>query len=392
LDDLQPREQLTRDGADMWWRLTVSPYRRSDDSADGVVIALVDVDALKRAESDLLEGRTLAQWIVETVHQPLLAIDAELAIVSANRAYCQSLATTESSLRGQRLRDVDPQWDEPHLRTWLQAVMHGTDDAAEREITTDGPASRQLTLRAHKIVPTRGGAQLLIAIEDITARRRQERGEADLLARVLSAQAEEREHLARELHDETGQALSALLMGLQTAFEQIEDPVAAASVATLREQARTLLDAVGRLARGLHPPSLAELGLGGAIRELVDGFALTHPVAVKLRLEGERHFAGLAAATQLALYRVVQEGLTNIGRHADATSVSVGLDHGGEQVTLRIADDGHGFEPTASARGGLGLQLMRRRIASLHGNLTLRTVPHDGTVLDIVVPAGAASE
>ncbi len=390
LDDMQPREQLARDAAASWWRITVSPYRRSDDSPDGVVIALVDVDALMRAQAGLLEERTLAQWIVETVDQPLVVVDSALSIVSANRAYCDSVAAEESALLGLALLDVAPQSDDPALRTWLEAVMLGSDDAAERELTTVGPPPRQLALRAHKIVPTRGGAALLVVVEDITARRQQEQTETDLLARVLSAQAQEREHLARELHDETGQALSALLLGLQAAVDKIDDPPAAAYVADLREQARALLDAVGRLARGLHPPSLDELGLGGAIRALVDGFGHTHGVTVNLQLGGERRFGALPAATRLALYRIVQEAMTNVGRHAAASSVIVTLVHAGNEVTLRVADDGRGFEPTTSPRGGMGLELMRRRIALLHGSMTLHASVDEGTRLDVVVPVGAA--
>ena len=389
LDEMQPREELTRDASESWWRVTVSPYRRSDDSADGAVVALVDVDALKRAEASLLEERSLAQWIVETVDQPLVAVDGALAIVSANRAYCDSLAAKESTLVGQPLLDVAPQWDEPALRTWLHAAMLGAEDTAEREMTTPGPPPRQLALRAHKIVPTRGGATLLIVVDDVTSRRQQEQTETELLARVLSAQAQERERLARELHDETGQALSALLLGLQAAIDKIDDPLAARRVAGLREQARALLDAVGRIARGLHPPSLDELGLGGALRGLVDGFALTQGIAVDLQLGGERRFGALPAATQLALYRVVQEAMTNVGRHSGASTVCVSLVHGGDDVTLRIADDGRGFEPSANPRGGMGLQLMRRRIALLHGSMTLRATADAGTVLDVVVPVGA---
>jgi len=385
LDDRRAQEHLVQDAEHRWYRVTVSPYRRADDSVDGVVIAFVDIDALKRAEAGLLQERTLAQWIVETVRQPLVTIDDALVIVSANRAYCDGRATTEAAVLHRSLLSVDVEWDTPALRAWLESVMAGDHDV-EEFVVNGGEQGRQLELRAHRIVPTKDRHLLLIAVEDVTARSLRERSEAELVSGVLAAQAEERAHLARELHDETGQALSALLVGLRAASERIVDPGVHDLVAELRERVRELLDSVGRLARGLHPPSLEELGLGGAIRELAEEFGHVHALAVDVRVDGEQQLGALPSATQLVLYRVIQEGLTNVARHARAGAVTLRVTRDEREVTLQIVDDGQGLGPDASTRTGLGLRLMRRRVAQLHGKLSLRAAPRGGTALEIVIP------
>ena len=220
-------------------------------------------------------------------------------------------------------------------------------------------------------------------IRDITERAEAEDLRNRLVEQVMTAQDEERRRIARELHDETGQSLTALLVGLRT----IEGSRTAAQAIELAQRlrettAQTLID-VGRLWRGLHPGVLDELGLGAAVTRHAEEFAQAHGVAVQVRIEG-LDADGLSPLLQATLYRVLQEALTNVARHAGARSVSVQLVRGASSVELRVQDDGAGFEPGNSGR--LGLRGMRERAALLGGSIKVESHRGAGTTITAHIP------
>lgn len=389
LDSLQVQEREVQNREGYWYRVSARPYRTSDDRVDGVVIAVADIDHLKRSERVLRETRDYAQSIVETVSEPLVVVDDRWAVVSANKAFCQAFAAPESDVVGQTLWRGGRQWDESEVRPWLERALHGEPEGESLELSSGPPAaSRHWAVHARPVVRTGGPNLLLVAMQDVTVQREHERIEAQLTDSVLNAQSEEREHLARELHDETGQRLSALLMGLRSLEDRHQDAGIGAEIDDLRGQVRELIDGVGRLARGLHPSMLEELGLVGSIRDLADHFARTHDVDVHvdIDLEAQSGLDALPRTTALALFRVVQEALTNVGRHAEANTVSVDLRHDSVSVTARIHDDGRGFDLHSNEPSGLGLRLMERRVNQIGGRFEIGTAPGNGTVLQIEVP------
>src|SRR5579863_10274719 len=143
-----------------------------------------------------------------------------------------------------------------------------------------------------------------------------------LLEHMLSAQEEERRRIARELHDEAGQLLTSLLVGLRTLEDSRKLTDVKAQGLRLRKITAQALDEVGRLARGLHPTVLDDHGLGVALSRYVAEYAKTHKVAVELKLD-ERASRNLPSAVQIGLYRIVQEALTNVARHSGAKTVSI---------------------------------------------------------------------
>lgn len=380
------RTLVTRDAGGRWHSVGVRPYRRVDGSVDGAVIAVVDVDDLKRAEAELLGQRTIAQWIVDAVQQPLFTLDQDLCVVSANPALCAMLATPEAALLGRSVIHLELGLETAEARARFQAALSGAEASDDLDVMQAGNPERHLRIRVHRLLHEGGRRLALVVVDDVTARRLRERGEAEMVSRVLVAQADERESLARELHDETGQALSALVVGLRGASDRIEQSDVRALVDQLRERARELLDAVGRLARGLHPPSLDTLGLQGALTELAEDFSHTHAVTVDLQFLGPRELSTVPKTAKLVLYRAAQEALTNVARHAAASRVVMHVTGTAEEVSLHIEDDGHGFSPASAARSGIGLVLMRRRLALVQGSLRVHAAPTDGTTLHITVP------
>ncbi len=211
-----------------------------------------------------------------------------------------------------------------------------------------------------------------------------ERVQRESLRRVVEAQETERKRLAMELHDETGQALTSLLLGLRMAENATDEDERRRVLASLRELTSSTLRDVRRLAVELRPKALDDFGLVPALERLVDGLRERTGLEIHLAapLSGR-----LAPDVETALYRVVQESLTNVVKHAGARRVSVLVTrkHGG--VTAVIEDDGRGFEPAPAIRGaGLGLVGMRERMALVGGRLTIES-DKAGTTIVAEAPA-----
>ena len=205
----------------------------------------------------------------------------------------------------------------------------------------------------------------------------------DAVRRVVEAQELERTRLARELHDETGQALTSILLGLKSLEDRLDSDEGRAAAAELRELVVGTLQDVRRLAVELRPSALDDFGLVAAIERLTDTFATGSGIAVDLeaRLGDER----LPGEIETALYRLVQEALTNVLKHADARQVRVSLTRDAAWVTAVVEDDGAGFD-AAARNGGLGLTGMRERLAIVGGRLTIDSTSGRGTTLLAEVP------
>jgi len=203
--------------------------------------------------------------------------------------------------------------------------------------------------------------------------------ERDALRRVVAAQELERQRLARELHDETGQALTSILLGLK----QLEGPEAPEAVQALRELVVATLQDVRRLAVELRPKVLDDFGLVPALERLTQGFA--EHTGITVDLEASAIAERLPVEVETAIYRIVQEALTNVVKHAHAQRVSVLVTRAGGRIRAVIEDDGSGFDPTATD-GGIGLIGMRERIELLDGSLAVETSETSGTTVAVEVP------
>ena len=204
----------------------------------------------------------------------------------------------------------------------------------------------------------------------------------DALRRVVEAQELERRRLARELHDQTGQELTSVLLGLKAVEDARSDEERTEALAAVREQVVETLHDVRRLAVELRPKALDDFGLAAALEHLRDTFSEQTGMRVDLEtLVGDR----LPSDVETALYRIVQEALTNIVKHAQANSVSIVLARSGRAITAVIEDDGGGFTPEGSSNG-LGLLGMGERLALLGGKLKLESSPGAGTTIVAEVP------
>jgi signal transduction histidine kinase len=212
-----------------------------------------------------------------------------------------------------------------------------------------------------------------------------ERVARDALRRVVAGQELERQRLARELHDETGQALTSILLGLKAIEEAGNGQDVRQSVLELRELVVGTLQDVRRLAVELRPKALDDFGLAAALQRLAETFA--EQTGIRVHVEAALGDARLAGETETAVYRIVQEALTNVIKHAQAGTVSVVLTRKADRVVAVIEDDGRGFDPADTRDERLGLLGMRERIALVDGQLSVESKPGEGTTIAVEVPS-----
>ncbi len=221
-----------------------------------------------------------------------------------------------------------------------------------------------------------------------TALQTEERARAYLLHQVIRGQEEERMRISRELHDETSQSLTALLVGLDTIRIAAQSDITRieSHIQDLKSITEDMLDNVHRLIADLRPSLLDDLGLVTAIQWY--GEQRLKPLGIDFHLEDNTLNERLPRPVETVLFRIVQEGLTNILRHAKASSVLVRLEQDRDWINLEIVDDGVGFDPQqfetqTPGERGLGLRGMRERAAILGGSFELDTAPGKGTTVRI---------
>lgn len=236
--------------------------------------------------------------------------------------------------------------------------------------------------------------RVLGIIGDVTERklgeesRRDEELRRQLLEHVLSAQEEERRRVARELHDEAGQLLTSLLVGLRTLCGARTLTEAKNQAQHLREITAQAIEGVGRLARGLHASVLDELGLAAALARYAGDYSRVHGIAVELDT-GILESLPVPSTVQTGLFRIIQEALTNVAKHSGAKRVSVTFKSLADSMQVSVQDNGKGFlvaRPAGNASNHLGLQGMRERAAILGGELKMHSAPGEGTTVTVVVP------
>jgi signal transduction histidine kinase len=232
-------------------------------------------------------------------------------------------------------------------------------------------------------------SQASVAVDNAVLFEQMEQSKARLQTlsrRLVEAQERERRHIARELHDEAGQALAALRFGLRLLEREVGGgSTVTARVAELLRTTDAVIEGLHRLAGDLRPASLDHVGLDAALRQYALSTAATYGLEVRFKARGfgaER----LPSAVETAIFRIVQEAVTNVVKHARAKRVDVLLEHRGDRVLAMVEDDGAGFDPEAAQDSQrFGLLGVRERAEALGGTLLVESAPGAGTTLVVEV-------
>ena len=278
----------------------------------------------------------------------------------------------------------------PAEGVFRKAVTAGGEYALDVRIVRPEGEERVVHARGHAIRNPEGRVERVIGIvQDITDRTRNAQTQRALVHRVLTIQEEERARLSRELHDGTGQALTALLVGLRRLEDAPTLQGARLVASRLRELVAQTMNAVGRLARGIRPAVLDDIGLRAALdRHASDQAAIAgFRISVDAAALGRKR---LPPEIETALYRAAQEALANAARHASPTAVCITLRRAANIVSLTVSDDGCGFDAGQATSSGLGLHTVRERAELLGGRVEVRSAPGAGTTVRLEIPLPAS--
>ena len=311
----------------------------------------------------------------------------------ANLRYVNERALTltgyaREALLGMTLFDLDPEFPRDALFAMIEAAVDGPIPTFEaRTLRRDGvyiPTEVSLAR-----VDVGSDAYLFGVVRDITERKQMEAAQRSFARRMLENLEAERQRVARELHDDVGQAVATVGVLLHS-MTQTPGAVAEAMRPALQTTLTTIgqmTESVARLCREYHPAELLGLGLEGTLRAYVREFARRHGLAC--RLSTAELGDALGGEQELHVYRIVQEALTNVARHARAHEVTVRLVRRAQAMLLTIHDDGIGFVSAGADARGLGLTTMRERAAIMGATLRITSRPRRGTEVRVVVPLAA---
>ncbi len=394
-----------RDGGWAWQRATAAVV---EADADGRPVRLagtfMDITAQKSYEHTLLElnrqlgdrdqrrARALAwsearfRTLFSSAPIGIALLDARLCVLEPNAMLTGVLGYPQDALVGVALPLLAAPGYREAVSRWAarQAGRLGPMQSLEAQLVG---YSGQPTWMHLMLTPVEGGQEasghLVLAAKPIDDRKAAEQRLREyasqvsaLSGRLIDAQEEERRHLARELHDEIGQVLTAVRMALgpprpgQDGTDAFTVPRAIVDAAIAR---------VRTLSSGLRPPVLDDLGLAASLRELCAQHRERARMAVEVELVGDDRL--LPPDLCLTVYRVCQEALTNVARHARATRVQVRFGTGAGHTVIVVRDNGVGFDPLAAPEGHLGLLGMRERVKAHGGRLDLESAPGQGTAV-----------
>jgi signal transduction histidine kinase len=275
----------------------------------------------------------------------------------------------------------------PHIATAVLAAIEracATGEVVQHEHQLDLEGMHDLEVRVSRV----SAEVALVVVRDFTERRSPDDLRHRVVEPIMRAQEQERRRLARELHDTLAQSITSLLVGLRS----LEDHVQAGGrplLDNLRKLAGDTLGEAQRLARGLRPSVLDDAGFVPAITRLIADMQRDHRWQVDVHITGFDGQPRLAPTLETALYRILQEALTNVARHARATQVDVLVDRRPNFVRAVVEDNGRGFAPEAARPdgGGLGLMGIRERAALLYGRVGIDSAPDLGTTVTVTLPS-----
>lgn len=342
--------------------------------------------------------RALAQryeYLTRFANDIILVTNQSLRIVEANDRAVTSYSYTRDELLNLHLIDLYPPGSEQVLDTLMRHVEEKSglifEAMQQRKDRTTFPVEVSL-----RLLEVEGEKLFQEIIRDITERKRTEemlkKSEKNLrylASQLLRAQEDERKRLSRELHDELGHALLALKLQIESVQEQLlpQQATLKKEINKILEFVNATIEEVRRLYLDLSPGDLEDLGLTIALHSLVDDFAqLQKHIRWKIKLDD---LDGLfTLSTQTAIYRIVQEALTNIGKHAKPKNVFLGIKREKQEVSFTIKDDGIGFErhKVVTEKKTLGLLAMEERVKILGGAFKLWSQENRGTKISFTIP------
>jgi PAS domain S-box-containing protein len=353
----------------------------------GRLVLLRNITERKRAEQSLRESEARHHAILEAQPDLLFLLSTDGVYLDYHAKDKRDLLLPPEQFLGRNVRDVLP----PELAGKIA-------DCLKQVTESNEPCVIEFSLPLHGGINyyearlARCGTEAVVCVSrNITERKLAEKERTQLLRRLVAAQDEERHRIARELHDYVGQYLAALKLELKSLKDSSQAaPDTHNAVSMLQEMTAEFSRGVRHLALELRPPALEDLGLHAALSNYLERWSERYGITADLHSNGLLH-RRFPAYVETALYRVIQEALNNVLKHAQARHVSLVLEYRGGRLRAIIEDDGCGFNVDAAlntpvAERRLGLTGMRERVESAGGTLGIESSPGVGTTLAVRIP------
>ncbi|MCC6368278.1 MAG: PAS domain S-box protein [Bryobacterales bacterium] len=408
IENILPSQGMVKDhevvyktsNQERYFLITAREIRRNEKATGLILLGLRDITEARAALESLRESEASLKGILESSAQSILTVDVEGRIRSANPATEAMFGHYIDELIGQQVEILIP---EPLRSSHVSYRRQYIENPSKRPMGRRGIELQGLRKDGSVFplevslssIDTSRGLVAVAFVSDITERvvniaamARYSRQLRALTSRLINAHESERKHIARELHDVLSQKMAALSMQV-SALAANPPPTD-----KLRHTLSELGDIVGEVAqqmqllsRQLHPSILYDLGLAKAAGNDCRVFSKHHGIPVNFQAANLPE--SIPADTALCLYRVLQESLYNIGKHAGAKSVEVILSCNGEEIVLEVTDFGDGFDLLqVRDKGGLGLISMEERVRTVDGRLSIWSEPGKGTRVEARVPLG----
>lgn len=350
-------------------------------AADAVVAHTEDITDRRSMESALRRSHDAARGILDACHQPIVLCEADGTFVAANAAVGEVLGVPSEELIGHPMYDFfDPDTIEGR-RAAVEKVVEG-----RKAVTLeDVESGRDFRARLYPVIDDSGEVvRVVIYAEDVTEERRSHEALRALTQHLESVREEERVQVARDLHDELGSVLTALRIDIAEVAAGQSSAERDRTLAVMASRVDQAIEVGRRVTARLRPGILDDLGLAAAVEWLCEDLEKRTGVRCQVFLPESGLDVEEPVAT--AMFRILQEALTNVIRHAEAERVEVELQADGGRVSLTVADSGRGFDPDTGGRAGLGLLGMRERVRALDGSLDVESEPGRGTRIRVVLP------
>jgi two-component system CheB/CheR fusion protein len=410
LDTLGTREIEVQDKDGRWYLLRIRPYRTSENKIEGLVVVFLDIDQLRSTQQHALQAHHFASSVVESVPVPIVVVNEHCAIETANTAFRELTRLNAKELDGRSLPDlVNLLWRMEGMGERLGNLLNDAEVRLDFEHESQGPEKKILLVKGQALT-TDGKKVLLLMIDDITVQREAERlvsqqkealeTEMEEATSTLSrtkeqlrgltnhlfhVQEEERQRVARELHDDVSQRLSFLEMLLSDVSASPIPEESAKKMEAARNELQGLNTDVREMSHRLHPRVLKDLGLAAALRGLIEEFDRREGMPATFSSRNLPESLRDEAAT--AIYRITQEALRNVAKHAGRTHVKVALQSEDHSLELKVKDFGVGFDLEAADNSeGLGLISMQERARMAGGSLAVDSELGAGTTVTVRLP------
>lgn len=393
------------DGSIQWLFWEVRPWYNEANAIGGIIVFVEDITDRKQAKAELLATRNRLQATLDALPDLLFEVGLDGRIHDYHTHRSDLLAAPPDVFLGKTFTEVlPPEAAEVCLAAIVEAENKGWSIGGYFVLTLP-QGEHWFELSVAPMAPTAGQDRRYVLLSrDVTERKRAEirLAERESVLRIVMQEAHdrlaefavdqdraietERKRLARELHDELGQGLTALHLDIEWLSGKVAHvaPEIDERLDAMRQMIATTADAMRQICEDMRPGMLDDLGLEAALEDHAQRFFVNSGIPCNLSMD--RSDYGLSDAASTALFRIFQEALTNIGRHAEASAVTATLEDSGDAVILRIADDGKGMPENEQTEGHFGLRGMRERTRLLNGTFAINSAQGQGTRIEVRIP------